>query len=167
MFYLRLSSVLYGCYRLYIVQLITIYKCPRTSACICSTMDSLTSDDLQIFREKSRMFCGSVKIPLDKICHEELPNNPRQFNEKDVTMLLGFFRSEGCLRLDPKNHVPALISWSAVPQGLHSGGEPPHFSPEHPVICLRGRRRLEAARRFFTGDQNRWWVVDLYSKGGS
>ena len=56
-------------------------------------MNNLSSNDLQIFREKSRTFCGSVKIPLDKICHEELPYNPRQFNEKNVTTLLGFFRT--------------------------------------------------------------------------
>ncbi|KAL2047106.1 hypothetical protein N7G274_001125 [Stereocaulon virgatum] len=127
-------------------------------------MDNLSSNDLQIFREKSRTFCGSVKIPLDKICHEELPNNPRQFNEKNVTTLLDFFRSEGCLRLDPEHYVPALISRSAVPRGLHPGGEPPRFNPEHPVVCLHGRHRLEAARKFFTGHENRWWVVDLYSR---
>lgn len=154
----------------FVVRLIAIRKCPRTGrypkACTCSTMDNLSSNDLQIFREKSRTFCGSVKIPLDKICHEELPNNPRQFNEKNVTTLLDFFRSEGCLRLDPEHYVPALISRSAVPRGLHPGGEPPRFNPEHPVVCLHGRHRLEAARKIFTGDEDRWWVVDLYSRGG-
>ncbi len=129
-------------------------------------MDNLSSDDLQIFREKSRTFCGSVKIPLDKIRHEELPNNPRQFNENNVTTLLDFFRSEGCLRLDPEHHVPALISRSAVPPDLRPGGEPPRFDPQHPVVCLHGRHRLEAARKFLTGNENRWWVVDLYSRGG-
>ncbi len=113
------------------VRLIAIRRCPPTrrypKAWTCSTMDNLSSNDLQIFREKSRTFCGSVKIPLDKICHEELPHNPRQFNEKNVTTLLDFFRSEGCLRLDPENYVPALISRSAVPRALHPGGEPPRF----------------------------------------
>ena len=153
-----------------VVRLIAIRKCPRIGrlfkACICSTMDSLTSNDLQIFREKSRTFCGSVKVPLDKICHEERPNNLRQFNKKNVTKLIDSFRSEDCLRLDPEHHVPALIPRSAAPQGLRLGGEPPHFDPEHPVICLHGRHRLEAARKFFTGTENRWWVVDLYSRGG-
>ena len=154
----------------FIIRLIAIRKSPRTGqypkACTCCTIDNLLSNDLQIFREKSRTFYGSVKIPLDKICHKVLPNNPRQFNKKDVTTLLDFFHSEGCLRLDPEHHVPALISRSAVPRGLHPGGEPPRFNPEHPVICLHGRHRLEAARNFFTGDEDRWWVVDLYSRGG-
>jgi len=142
-----------------IVRLTAIRKCPRTrrypKAYICSTMENLLSNDLQIFREKSRTFYGSVKIPLDKICYEELPNNPRQFN-KDVTTLLDFFRSEDCLRLDPKHYVPALISRSTVPRGLHLGGEPLRFNPEHPIVYLHGRYRLEAARKFFTGDENRW-----------
>jgi len=34
------------------------------------------------------------------------------------------------------------------------------------VVCLHGRHRLEAGRKFFTGDENRWSVVDLYSRGG-
>ncbi len=129
-------------------------------------MDHLSADDLQIFREKSRTFCGSVKIPLDKIRHEELPNNPRQLNKKNVTTLLNLFRLEGCLRLDPEHHVPALISRSVVPQGLHPGAEPPRFNPEHPVVCLHGRHRVEAARKLLTGNEDRWWVVDLYSEGG-
>ena len=152
------------------VRLIAIRNCPQNgrqlTACTCCTMYNLTSNDLQIFREKNRTFCGSVKIPFDQICYEELPSNPREFNEKKVTTLLGFFRSEGCLRLDPKHHVPALISWPAAPQGLYPGGEPPHFNPKHSVVCLHGRHRLEAAGKFFTGDENRWWVVDLYSGGG-
>ena len=153
-----------------ITRLIAIREGPRSKrksrACTCSTMNNLTSRDLQISREKSRTFCGSVKIPLDKICHEELPNNTRQFNEKNVTTLLGFFRSEGCLRLDPEHHVPALVSRSAVPQGVTPGGEPPRFDPEYPVVCLHGRHRLEAARKFLVGNEDRWWVVDLYSRGG-
>jgi hypothetical protein len=41
-----------------------------------SIMEGLSATDLQIFREKSRAFIGSVKIPLDKLRHEELLDNP-------------------------------------------------------------------------------------------
>ncbi len=118
-------------------------------------MENLLSNDLQIFREKSRIFCGSVKIPLDKICYKEFLNNPRQFNKKDVTILLDFFRSEGNLRLDPEYYVPTLISRSAGPRGLYPGGEPLRFNPEYPIVCLYGRYRLKITRKFFTGDENR------------
>ena len=131
----------------------------------CSTMNNLSADDLQIFREKRRTFRGSVKIPVDKICREESLNNPRQFNKKNVTTSLDFSRSEGCLRLEPEHHTPALISQSAVPQGLHLGGEPPHFNLERPVICMHGRHHLETAQNLLIGNDNRW-VVYLYFEGG-
>ena len=77
-------------------------------------MDNLSFNDLQIFREKSRTFRGSVKISLKKICHKELPNNPRQFDEKNIATLLGFFRSEGCLHLDPEHHIQSAIVGNRV-----------------------------------------------------
>lgn len=162
--YLRLSCIPCGCYRLHIwarfvVWLTAISNCPwlgrYPTASICSTMDYLSSNNLQIFREKSRTFCGSVKIPLNKICYKELPNNLRQFNEKNVTILLDFFCSEGYLRLDPEYYVPALILRSAVPQGLYLGGELLYFNPKRPVVCLYGRYRLEVARKFFADNDNR------------
>lgn len=98
---------------------------------------------------------ASVKIPLDKICHEELPDNPRQSNENNVTRLLDFFLSEGCLRQYPKNYVPMLIARSAVTSGLRLGRESTCLDPVHPVVYLDGRHRLEAARRYFPGKENR------------
>ncbi len=129
-------------------------------------MDSLSAKDLQIFREKSRTFCGSVKIPLDKLQHEELPENPRQFDKKNVARLLDDFRREGCQRREPDNHVPVLISRSALPEGLlRVSDDFQLFQPEHPLTYLDGRHRLEAARKFFTDRNSRWWIADLYSDG--
>lgn len=101
------------------------------------------------------MFCGSVKVPLDKICHEERLNNLRQFNKKNVMKLIDSFHSEDCLRLNSEHHISALIPQSAAPQGLHLGGELSHFDSEHPVICLHRRHHLEAVWKFFTGTENR------------
>jgi hypothetical protein len=134
-------------------------------------MENLSAKDLQVFREKSRTFCGSFRIPLDKLEHEQLPNNPRQRDSKNVARLLDVFRAEGCQPREPENHVPALISYSALPQASRPGGlggsvfeEPQRFIPEYPLRVLHGRHRLEAARRFLKG-ADRWWVVDLYSDG--
>jgi hypothetical protein len=128
-------------------------------------MESLSGRDLQIFREKSRAFCGSVKIPLDKLRGEELPENPRQFDEKNVARLLDIFNKDGCQRREPDNHVPVLIARSALPEGpLRVGSDLQLFNPDHPLTCLHGRHRLEAARKFLSGN-DRWWVADLYSDG--
>jgi hypothetical protein len=130
-------------------------------------MEGLSATDLQIFREKSRAFIGSVKIPLDKLRHEELPDNPRQRDQKNVTRLLGIFQSPevGCQRRDSDNHVPVLIPRSALPsRPLGVDNDFQLFNPDHPLTFLHGRHRIEAARKFFTGN-DRWWIADLYSDG--
>ncbi len=134
------------------------------------TMETLSAKGLQIFREKSRTFCGSFRISLDKLEYEKLPNNPRQLDEKNVARLLNVFRAEDCQPREPENHVPTLVSRSALPQDSRSGGvggvfeEPQWFLPKSPLRVLHGRHRLEAARKFLQG-ADRWWVVDLYSDG--
>ena len=131
-------------------------------------MEDLSAKDLQVFREKSRTFCGSFRVPLDKLEYEKLPSNPRQRDGKNVTRLLDVFRAEGCQPREPENHVPALISRSAMTRlGGASGKvfeEPQWFIPESPLQVLHGRHRLDAARKFLKG-ADRWWVVDLYSDG--
>jgi hypothetical protein len=128
-------------------------------------MESLSAKDFQIFREKARAFCGTVKIPIDKLQHEELPDNPRQFDEENVARLLDVFHKEGCYRRESDNHVPALISRSGLPEGLIGADDDLQlFNPDRSLIYLHGRHRLEAGRRFLTGN-DRWWVVDLYSDG--
>jgi hypothetical protein len=128
-------------------------------------MESLSAKDLAIFREKARAFCGLVKIPLDKLQHEELPLNPRQLDKDNVTRLVDVFRNEGCLRRESENHVPVLISRSALPEEpLEVGGDLQFFNPDHPLIYLHRRHRLDAGRKFLTGNE-RWWVAKLYSDG--
>ena len=134
-------------------------------------MENLSAKNLELFREKSRTFCGSFQIPLDKLEYEKLPNNPRQRDGKNVTRLLDVFRAEGCQPREPENHVPALISRSALPQNSRPGGvggsifeEPQWFIPESTPQILHGTHRLKAARKFLKG-VDRWWVVDLYSDG--
>ena len=78
-------------------------------------MENISAKDLQIFQEKSRTFCGTFRIPLDKLQSKELPKNPRQRNSKNVARLLNVFRGEECQRRGPENHVLALVSRSALP----------------------------------------------------
>lgn len=128
-------------------------------------MDGLSKKDIQIFREKSRAFCGSVKIPLDKLQHEEIPDNPRQCDEKNITRLVDVFSRDGCYRLEPYNRVPALIPRSALPaRDFHTGENLELFDPKWPLVFLHGQHRIEAAKRFLPGN-DRWWTVDLFADG--
>ena len=140
-------------------------------------MDSLSNIDLFVFREKSRTFCGSVKVCLDKLQPEPPPLNRRQLDEKNILALVRRFGSEGCLRHDPDFYVPALISRQSLPSDVsprnngssffpQENGEPPDFHPAEPLVYLQGRHRLEAARRFWDRTE-RWWIVNLYSDGMS
>ncbi|KAH8792221.1 hypothetical protein F5882DRAFT_290887, partial [Hyaloscypha sp. PMI_1271] len=128
-------------------------------------MEGLSATDLEIFREKSRAFIGSVKMPLDELRHEELPENLRQLDEKNVARLLGIFENPkvGCKRRDSDNHVPVLIPRSALPsRPLRVDNDFQLLNPDHSLPLLHGRHRIEAARKFFKGN-DRWWIADLYS----
>ena len=134
-------------------------------------METLSTNDLQVFREKSRTFCGSVKVPINKLQYETIPKNPRQFDDKNVARLLKVFEEEGCVRLEPEHYVPVLISRNALPQGFRAGNisdvilqEPQFFTPEHPLTYLHGRHRLEAAKKYLAAN-DKWWVVNLYADG--
>ena len=113
-------------------------------------MENISAKDLQIFREKSRTFCGTFRIPPDKLQPEKLPKTPRQRDGKNVARLLDVFRREECQRRGPENKVLTLVSQSVAPQvGSHGGvgakEEPPLFVPETPLQILYGAHRLEAA----------------------
>lgn len=125
-------------------------------------METFSSLDLQVFREKSRAFCGSFKVPLDKLRAEDVPENPRQTDQSNIARLVDVFEKEGCWPLDPENHVEVLVSQQALEEEAPSKiGDFPYFNPSSPLEYLSGHHRIEAARRFLTG-RDRWWIADLY-----
>ena len=131
-------------------------------------MENISPNDLQILQEKSRTFCGSFKIPLSKLKLEDIPDNPRQLDPKNVANLLEKFNLEDCNRLDPENYVSALVSRADLPQALQPDNKffkkSQHFDPQHSLVCIHGKHCLEATQQFLAGDE-RWWVSDLYSDG--
>ena len=131
-------------------------------------MDCISDIEKQYLLEKNKAFCGAFRIPLCKLRHEEPDINPRQLDVKNVKRLQKIFELEGCLRLEPDNYIPALISRSILPDLPKLVGgpadlavEPPMFDPSVSLRCLHGRHRIEAARQHLalTG---KWWVVNLY-----
>ena len=81
-------------------------------------------------------------------------------------------RRRCCLRLEPENHVPVLISRPALDallaslsglEGKLKGCDEDLvlFEPEDPLPLLQGRHRIEAARQFLA-PHDKWWVVDLF-----
>lgn len=114
-------------------------------------MKGLAEKDLKLFREKARAFRQSVKVPLNKLQYEELPNNPRQFDESNAARLLNIFQKTGCYPRESDNHVPVLISSADLPElPRNSDSDLPLLDPDHSLIYLHGRHRIEAARRFLS-----------------
>jgi hypothetical protein len=131
-------------------------------------MENHSTDNLQIFLEKSRTFCGSFKIPLDKLKPEKIPDNPRQFDPKNKAELVRKFNLVNCQKLDPEHYVPALISRADLPQSVRPNrnlfDEPEQFNPPRELIYIDGQHRLEAAKEFLAGE-DRWWVANLFADG--
>ena len=131
--------------------------------------------ETQTYLKQRHAFCGSIKCPIRRLRYEFIAVDPRQLDPKNVARLLGIFKLEGCRRLEPQNHVPALISRTSlnalleyVPGGLSSlnlhDETPVHVDPNHDLTCLHGRHRIEAAKKYLHPD-DKWWIVDLYADG--
>lgn len=127
-------------------------------------MQPEVNDDL--LREQDRAFCTSVKVPIEKLTlNESRPIDPRT-----VENLVKHFKSGTFDRLDPRSHLPALITPSTLPQYLYDCAADDHlqdpsvFDPVDVITCLRGRDQLEAAKICY-GFAGGWWVVDLYRDG--
>ena len=129
----------------------------------------------EAYLNRRRAFCGSIKCPIRRLRYESITVDPRQLDPKNVARLLGVFQLEGCRRLEPQNHVPALISqavWHTLLEHLPGGqsslnppnGAPVQVDPQHDLKCLHGRHRIEAAKKYLHPD-DKWWIVDLYTDG--
>ncbi len=130
--------------------------------------------ELILSREKGSAYCGSVKVPLHSLKHEEPEQSSRQLDMKNVNRLINIFKLEGCQRLEADNYVPTLVSKEAFARLLCLvGGEGAKlkrwdeililFEPLIPLTFLHGRHRIEAGRRFLRQSEQ-WWVVDLFAE---
>ncbi|RBA14416.1 hypothetical protein FPRO05_03208 [Fusarium proliferatum] len=101
---------------------------------------------------------------------------PREPSKKITTQLKERFAGEGCLRLEPKNHIPAVISQDtleacirALPDASqdvlleNNGKQPPELRlPEGCMVeCLQGLHRVAAGKEFLPR-RDWWWTIDLY-----
>jgi len=121
------------------------------------------NDDL--LREQDRALCVSVKDPIEKLTL----NGSHSIEQRTVENLVKHFKSGIFDRLDPRSHLPALITPDTLPQYLYDRADdnlqdPPVLDPVDVVTCLRGKDQLEAAKISYASTGG-WWVVDLYRDG--
>lgn len=125
--------------------------------------------------ERSRAYRGRAKVPIRLLRFEsDTWSGTRSLDPKNVARLRRIFQLEGCLRLEPEHHVPALISSQYLdtalsdamlqPGKLMTCDDPPMLNICAPLLCLHGKHRLNAANEFLD-PLDKWWVVDLYLNG--
>ena len=144
---------------------------PRNS--IEALIMSFKSDlDLEFLKERQKHFRGRAKIKLSNLSFVRDKNTSLELSAKNVSRLVAVFSTQGCLRLDEENYIPACISGQALNSALERSRlqseqlsapyDPPFLDlGDYRLICLHGRHRIEAAK-LFLGPFDEWWVVDLY-----
>ncbi|KAF4451416.1 hypothetical protein F53441_5584 [Fusarium austroafricanum] len=141
--------------------------------------NQIASVEQQLYQDRGIYFRGTARI---RFAHLRFGNLcPREPNNKIIAQLKERFSGEGCLRLEPKNHIPAVVSQDTldaciraspnVSQDLlleNKGKQPPELRlPENCMIeCLQGIHRVAAGKEFLPR-RDWWWTIDLYLEDAS
>lgn len=105
-------------------------------------------------------------------------NEPRELNRKNVERLKEVFRTDNVRRLEPRNHIPAVVDQSDLDDAIQTSeisaerllsnpdNDPPvlTFPTGYRLTCLHGRHRVQAGRETLP-PTDAWWTVDLYLAG--
>jgi hypothetical protein len=138
-------------------------------------MRSLQSraEDLErhIAKSKADNFRGSARVNLSFLSFPPL----RSLEEDRLLSLKRSFEKNGCLQVDPRYSIQAVIADAELQQAaressitleeLRASLEPPElrFNLGYHLECCKGKHRAAAAAEYLPPDRH-WWVVDLYSK---
>ncbi|KAF1948546.1 hypothetical protein CC80DRAFT_556252 [Byssothecium circinans] len=133
----------------------------------------LAERELRLEAERCIKYRGTARISLEVLHFQS--NQPRELSQKNVERLKEIFRIEKIHRLNPRNHIPAVIHQSDLEDAIQASdttaerllsnpaNEPPllAFPAGHRLTCLHGRHRVQAARETLP-PTDAWWTVDLY-----
>jgi len=161
-----------------LVQLHILDAFSLTVAMQRSLLSQVETDCRRVSHERQAQFRGTARVKLSSLQADRSSASREQFlRPKNVKRLRDIFITEGCRRLAPENHIPALISREELEASIRRSGTsqsalfcstdeaPPELRlPFAPLTILHGRHRLQAAREFF-GHEDDWWTVDLYLDG--
>jgi Protein of unknown function (DUF3723) len=133
----------------------------------------------KIAEDRSANYRGTARVRFEVL--EFDAEDSRELDERNVERLVGVFETAGCLlRLEPKHHIPAVISPQSLDLAIqhtgtsleklleHSQKLPPElkFPPNYRLKCLHGQHCVEAGKRWGKlSPSEKWWAVDLYLEG--
>jgi hypothetical protein len=134
-----------------------------------------SEQELRLEAERCVKYRGTACVRLE-VLHFE----PRELSRKNVKRLKEVFQRDKIRRLEPRNHIPAVVDQSDLDNAIQASeisaeslltnpdNDPPMLRfPEHyRLTCLHGRHRIQAARETLP-PTDAWWTVDLYLAGMS
>lgn len=132
--------------------------------------------ELRVEAERYVKYKGTARIRLE-VLHFQW-GEPRELSQKNVERLKEAFRTDNIRRLEPGNHIPAVVTQSDLDDAIQASGtsagellshpdnDPPvlRFPAGYLLTCLHGRHRVQAARETLP-PIDAWWTVDLYLAG--
>ena len=135
-----------------------------------------TEQERKLAEDREENFRGTARVSLRKLIFK--PEYSRDVDKKNIKRLKRIFERQGCLRLSPSNHVPAIIAEQDLKVVLQHSGKtledllnsaqdaPPKLTlpPNYMLECLHGQHRILAALETLTPKEE-WWTVDLYLSG--
>jgi hypothetical protein len=121
---------------------------------------------------------GIARVPLHalRFGHKIVLDNHRDHSHENVKRLKRIYEQVGCSRLQEENVINAVIEDDNLVAALSLHGMSlddmrnlrwPQDAPAlhlKDVQCLSGMHRIEAARRFLD-ENDKWWIVRLFSHG--
>src|SRR5438270_7441473 len=116
-----------------------------------------TKQERKLAEDREENFRGTACVSLRKLIFK--PEYSRDVDRKNVERLKRIFARQGCLRLSPSNHVPAIINEQDLKVALQysertledllnsAQDAPPKLTlpPNYMLECLHGQHRILAA----------------------
>jgi hypothetical protein len=135
-------------------------------------------NDSVLATQKAICFRGLVRVPLCclQFEHQLFLDKHREECPQNVRRLQKIFEKTGCLRLQDENVVDAVVRDDYLDTALRKTGltiedlhkiRSPKDAPTvhfESLQCLNGLHRIRAADRFLN-ENDKWWVVRLFSSG--
>ena len=137
------------------------------------------SESIDKRRAASRLrnYKGTARVQLASLAFRDRVS---QIDSKNVDRLKRAFSLEGCLRLEPEHHIPAVVNDDTFQAVIDNAKVNPEqlkgawatrlvelsFPDSSPLECLHGQHRVAAAEQYLCAS-DRWWVVDFFGTGGS
>lgn len=123
---------------------------------LCIIIDNISSNNILILKEKTRIYCDFFKILLKNIELQITTHNTRQRDSKNIVKLLESFALEDCNRLQSKNYIFNLINRIKLllqfEYSDNNFNKSRTLTLKKTIFCLNNYYCIQATREFLAKD---------------